>query len=384
MTDTIPLSIPHLNGNEWKFLKECLDTNAVAAAGQAIPRFEQAVAQFVGAPEAVAVSTGTAAIHTALLISGIGKDDAVLVPDFTFAASVNPVLYCGAMPILLDVDRRTAALDPEGVRSFLQTECERRPEGVHHKATGRKVRAMLPVHLYGHPADLDPLQAVAAEYGLSVIEDAAECLGAKYKGRRVGGGGNLVCFSFNGNKVITAGSGGMIVGADANKLKRARHLIAQAKAHPTEYIHDEIGFNYRLAALNAALGSAQMEYLEAHLTRKRQIASSYAAAFKGIPGITLMSEALWAWSSSWLTTVFIEPETADVATVASELRRQGIEARRVWFPLHGQAPYRECPFVAAPNAEWLYARGLNLPSSVGLTDGEMGRVVSAIKDSVQR
>lgn len=382
MSEPIPLSIPHLNGNEWTYLKECLDTNAVAAAGPFIQKFERAVADFVGAPHAVATSSGTAAIHVALRALDVGPDDAVLVPDFTFVASVNPVLYCGALPILLDVDRKTAALDPGAVESFIRTECDRRPDGLRHRGSGRRVRVMLPVHLYGHPADLDALGALAAEHGLTIVEDAAECLGASYKGRRVGGRGDLVCFSFNGNKVITAGAGGVIVGSREDWLRRARHLVTQAKAHPTEYIHDEIGFNYRMPALNAALGLAQMEKLEEHLRRKRAMGDAYAAGLAGIPGVTLLKEEPWASSSRWLNTILIDPAVRSVVDVAAALRAAGIEARRVWPPLHGQAPYRGCPFAGAPNGDWLYARGLNLPSSVGLKDEELRRVVSSLRTAI--
>lgn len=384
MSNPIPLSIPHMGGNEWVYLKECLDTNAVAAAGPFIQRFERAVADFVGAPHAVATSAGTAAIHVALRTLDVGPDDAVLVPDFTFVASVNPVLYCGALPILIDVDRRTASLDPGAVESFIRTECDRRPDGLRHRATGRRVRVILPVHLYGHPADLDALGALAGEFGLMIVEDAAECLGAKYKGRRVGGRGDLVCFSFNGNKVITAGAGGMIVGAREDWLRRARHLATQARAHSTEYLHDEVGFNYRMPAINAALGLAQMERLENHLTRKREVAEAYANSLASLPGVTLLREEPWAWSSYWLNTVLIDPQAADVSRMAVSLCQQGIEARRVWPPLHGQAPYRSCPSAGAPNSDWLYARGLNLPSSVGLSDGDLARVVRSFKTILVR
>jgi perosamine synthetase len=383
VTEPIPLSIPHLNGNEGAYLKECLDTNAVAAAGPFIERFEKAVAAYVGAPHAVAAASGTAAIHVALRTLDVGPDDAVLVPDFTFVASVNPVLYCGALPILLDVDRRTGALDAGAVREFLRLECDRRPDGLRHRASGKRVRVMLPVHLYGHPADLDALASLAKEHDLLVVEDAAECLGAKYKGARVGGRGDLVCLSFNGNKVITAGAGGMIVGAREDWLRRARHLITQAKSHPTEYLHDEVGFNYRMPALNAALGLAQMEKLGDHLARKRAMADAYAKALAGIPGVTLLREESWAWSSYWLNTVLIDPAVRSVVDVAAALRAEKIEARRVWPPLHGQAPYKDCPYTGAPNGEWLYARGLNLPSSVGLKDADLERVCASLRKAVK-
>ena len=379
MSEPIPLSIPHLAGNEAAYLKQCVDGNTVAAAGPFIQRFERSIADFVGAPHAVAVSSGTAAIHVALRALDVGPDDAVLVPDFTFAASVNPVLYCGALPVLLDVDRRTAALDAGAVEAFLKKDCERKPDGLRHRASGKRVRVVLPVHLYGHPADLDAIGALAKEFGLTVVEDAAECLGADYKGTKVGGRGDLVCFSFNGNKVITAGAGGMVVGSNEAWIRRARHLASQARSHATEYIHDAVGFNYRMPAMNAALGLAQSERLPAHLARKRQMADAYGKALDGIPGLTRMIEQPWAKSSYWLTTVLIDPSVADVAKISDALRGQGIEARRVWPPLHAQAPYRHCPFAGAPSGEWLYARGLNLPSSVGLADADLDRVASALR-----
>jgi len=383
MSDPIPLSIPHLSGNEGKYLQDCVDGTAVAAVGAYIQKFERAVADYVGAAHAVATSSGTAAIHVALRALDVGPQDAVLCPDFTFVASVNPVLYCGALPVLLDVDRRSGSLDPGAVEQFLKKDCDRGPEGLRHRASGRRVRVLLPVHLYGHPADLDALGALAKAYGLLIVEDAAECLGATYKGTRVGGRGDLVCFSFNGNKVITSGAGGMIVGGREEWLKRARHLVTQARSHPTEYIHDEVGFNYRMPNLNAALGFAQMECLDRYLERKRKMASAYAEGLRGVPGLTLMSEESWARSSYWLNTVLIDPKVADVAQVSGTLRLQGIEARRVWPPLHKMAPYRDCPFSGAPNGEWLYARGLNLPSSVGLSDAELGRVVEALKKALK-
>jgi perosamine synthetase len=379
VSDPVPLSIPHLGGNEWTYLKEALDANTVAAAGPFIQRFERAVADYVGAPHAVATSSGTAAIHVALRALDVGPDDAVPVPDFTFVASVNPVLYCGALPVLLDADRRTGALDVAALERFLKEECERKADGLRHRLSGKRVRVILPVHLYGHPADLDGIAALAREYGLLVIEDAAECLGAKYKGKRVGSRGDLICFSFNGNKVVTAGAGGAVVGAREDWLRRVRHLATQARAHPTNYVHDEIGFNYRMPALNAALGLAQVELLDSYLERKRKLADAYGRALEGLDGIQRMTEQPWAWSSYWLNTILIEPDRADVEHVAAALRADGVEARRVWPPLHAQQPYRTFPFYGAPNADWLFARGLNLPSSVGLTEAQFERVVASLK-----
>lgn len=381
MREPIPLSEPYLGGNEWKYLKECLDTNSVAAAGPFIGRFERALAEVTGAPHVVAVSSGTAALHLAMRAIGLGPGDEVLTPDFTFAAPANAVCYTGAVPVFLDVDTATAAVDPAAVRSFLDRECDRTPEGALHRRTGRRVRALLAVHLYGHPADLDPLWELADRYGLVVIEDAAESLGAKYKGVPVGGRGHISCFSFNGNKVITAGAGGAVAASRKEWVDRARHLATQARAHPTEYVHDEIGFNYRMPSLNAALGLAQVERLEAHLARKREMSEAYARDLGGLPGVSLLREQPWARSSCWLSTILVEPSAGrDAATVSAALRNRGVEARRVWVPLHAQAPFRDCPFAGGEGAEWLHRRGINLPGSVGLGEEDRGRVVSAVRE----
>lgn len=376
--ELIPLSIPCLGGNEWKYIKDCLDSNVVAAAGPYIQRFEQAVASFVGAPHAVATSSGTSAIHVALRSLDVGPGDAVIVPDFTFVAPANAVKYCGALPIFVDVERRTGTLNPARVEDFLRKDCDRLPDAVRHRATGRRVRVILPVHIYGHPVDLDAIDALAKEFDLTVVEDAAECLGARYKASRIGERGDLICFSFNGNKVITAGAGGMIVGSKEPWLRRSRHLATQARAHPTEYIHDEVGFNYRMPSLNAALGLAQMELLDAYLLRKREISAHYAGVLKGVPGISLITEEPWAWSSYWLNTILIDPQVASVSKVVKALHDERIEARRVWPPMKSQLPYRDCPSSGGSDSEWLYERGINLPSSVGITSEQIERVARTV------
>jgi perosamine synthetase len=373
-----------MNGGEWKYLKECLDQNAVAAAGPFIQKFERSVADFIGVPHAVAASSGTAALHVALKLLNLDSSDAVLVPDFTFIAPVNAVLYCGAIPIFLDVSRETASLDPAALEEFVRTECQRTPQGLRQKQTGYRIRAILPVHLYGHPADLDPIYRIAEEFDLAVVEDAAECFGAKYKGRRVGATGRVAVFSFNGNKVITSGAGGMIVSSGEDGMARARHLISQARADSKEYIHDEVGFNYRMPSINAALGCAQIEGIEKCLERKRMIAARYARELETLPGLSTLKEASWAWSSQWLSTVFVDPEVVgtEASTIVSKLHEGGIEARRVWPPVHAQAPYRQYPRSGSRHSEWLYARGINLPSSVGLTEAEQTRVLDAVRQAL--
>ena len=381
VSDPIPLSVPHLSGNEWKYVKECLDTNAVSAVGRFIELFERKVADFTGATSAVATVNGTSALHVALRVLDVGPGDEVICPDFTFVAPVNAVRYCGAVPVLLDVSRDSATLDPMAVAAFLKDGCKRVAGQTINRRTDRRVKALLPVHMYGHPADLDPLREMASEHGLFMVEDAAECLGAEYKGVRIGKSGDLVCLSFNGNKVVTAGCGGMVLASRPEWSRRARHLVTQARSHPTDYIHDEIGFNYRLPNLNAAIGCAQMENLDLHLKRKRQIADSYAQAIREIPGLSMLCEREWASSTYWLNTMLIDREVygRDVVETMNALTASGIQARRVWPPLHSQAPYRDCPHSGSPHSQWMFEHALNLPSSVGLSDSDLSRVIAALR-----
>ncbi|RME03545.1 MAG: aminotransferase DegT, partial [Deltaproteobacteria bacterium] len=253
----IPLSIPKLAGNEWRYVRECLDTNWVSSVGAFVERFEREVAARVGARYGVATASGTAAIHIALLVSGVGPGDEVLLPTLTFIAPANAIRYVGAVPLLLDVDPVTWQLDPEKTIDFLEKECRWQEGRLVNRTTGRRVRAIMPVHILGHPVDLDPILEVARKYELTVIEDATESLGARYKERHVGNLGDIGCFSFNGNKIITSGGGGMIVTNDETTARRARYLTTQAKDDPIEYVHGELGYNYRLTNLQAALGVAQ-------------------------------------------------------------------------------------------------------------------------------
>jgi perosamine synthetase len=382
MSDPIPLAVPCLSGREWEYVKQCLDTNAVAAAGDFVPRLERAVADFLGVPYAAAFASGSAALHLAMRVAGLGAGDAAIVPDFTFVAPANALRYCGATPIFVDIDPATASIAPAEVEELLRARCERRGDGtVVHRDSGLRVKALVVVHLYGHPADLDPLRALAREYGLVVVDDAAECLGARYRGTRVGADSELACLSFNGNKVVTAGAGGMVVSTREDLVRRARHLGGQAKAHPTDYLHDDVGYNYRLPNINAALGLAQVEVLEQHLARKRQIAAAYARGLADVRGLSLMGEQPWATSSFWLNTAVVAPDAfgRTAAEVVGALRSRGIEARRVWPPLHLQAPFRDCPALGTARSEWLFAHALNLPSSVGIRDDEIARVVGEIR-----
>jgi aminotransferase in exopolysaccharide biosynthesis len=378
MSERIPLSVPHLTGNVQKYLQECLDTNFVSSVGPFVDRFEREFAAFVGAKHAVACASGTAAIHVALRLCGVGPGDEVLVPTLTFIASANPVVYEHATPVFVDSEPRTWNLDP----ALVVEELERRA-----RAGKRQPKAVEVVHLLGHPAEIEPIREACERHGVALVEDAAEALGATYRGGRlegkhVGTVGKLGCFSFNGNKVITTGGGGMIVTDDAELARRAKHLTTQARLPGRAYRHDEVGYNYRLTNLAAAMGVAQLEELPGFLRRKRQIADRYDAALRGVAGITPPPRAPWAAPSLWLYTASEETRDAGEARdrILDRLGEAGIEARPIWSPLHTMPMYRASARLGDGSvAEGLAAHGLSLPCSVGLTDAEQERVLAVLR-----
>ena len=375
----IPNAVPHLGGNEWKYLKECLDTNWVSSAGPFVERFEREVAAYVGAPHAVAVVNGSAALHLALRAAGVEPDDEVIVPTLTFIATAGAVVQCGAHPVFVDSEPVSWGLDAGKLEDFLARECEVRQGRVVDRATGRRVSAVMPVHLYGHPCDLDALRDVVGRWPLAIVEDAAESLGALYRGRRVGADGLAGCLSFNGNKIITAGGGGMVLTHDAEVAGRVRALASQARTDALEWVHAEVGFNCRLTNLQAALGAAQLEQLETFLDLKRQTALHYREALAGLEGVTVFREAAWARSNWWMPTVLLdERRCPDVRALIRELNAAGIHARPVWHPLHRQPPFRGARAGHIEVADRLWDRGVCLPCSVGITRGEREAVIGAL------
>jgi len=377
--DPIPNAVPYLGGKEWEYLKECLDTNWVSSAGPFVARFEAALAEWHGVPHAVATVNGSAALHVALLAAGVGPGDAVLVPAFTFIATANAVAYCGAQPILLDCEATSWGLDAARAEAFLARECERRPAGLVHRASGLVIRALLPVHLYGHPFDVDAVVALAGRWSLPLVEDSAEALGAEYRGRRAGADGLLSCLSFNGNKIVTAGSGGAVLTRDAAAAARARALTTQARGDAVEFVHEGIGYNYRLSNLHAALGCAQLEQLEAAVASKRATVAYYREALAGEEGVEVFAEASWARSTYWMSSILLdERRCPDVRGLIRALDAERIGARPLWRPLHQQPVFAGAPRDQLPVSERLYDRGLSLPCSVGITDGERAAVVEAL------
>jgi perosamine synthetase len=375
----IPNAVPHLAGNEWRYLKECLDTNWVSSVGPFVDRFERETAAAVGAAHGVAAVTGTAALHVALLTAGVRPGDEVLVPTLTFIATASAVCYCGATPVFIDVEPSTWGMDPTKVEDFLAKECDVRAGAVVNRATGRIVRAVLPVHLYGHPVDVDAFLDVAARWPVALVEDSAESLGARYKGRPVGVAGLAGCLSFNGNKVITAGGGGMLLTNDAAVAERARSLTTQARADPLEWIHREVGYNYRLTNLQAALGVAQLEQLAAFVEDKRRTAAAYATAVAGLEGVQMFVEQPWARSTYWMPSVLLDPRRFDAAReVVRAANADGIGLRPLWYPLHRQPAFAERQAYRIEVADDLHARGLSLPCSVGITEDERARVIDRL------
>lgn len=338
------------------------------------------LADYVGTKYAVATVNGTAALHVALLVAGVQPDDEVLVSTLTFIAPVNTIRYAGAWPVFMDAEPRYWQMDPEKVADFLEKECRWQNGHLVNRTTGRRVKAILPVHILGHPCHMDPILQVAQKYDLAVIEDATETLGARYKGRMAGHLGYIGCFSFNGNKLITTGGGGMIVTDNPGWAERARYLTTQAKDDPMEFIHNEIGYNYRLSNIQAAMGVAQMEQIEGFITKKRAMCRIYETAFHELEGITLMPTQPETEPTYWLYTILFRHGITLAArkAVVRTLNENGIGARPLWHPIHSLPPYANCQAFQIEHAVNLYHRAVSLPSSVGLEEGDQLSCIDAV------
>lgn len=379
----IGLHTPEIGREEWERVRECLERGWISSAGEVTNEFERGVAAYLGVTHAVAVSSGTSALHVALLVAGVTPGDEVIVPSMTFVASVNAVTYCGAKPVFIDITPDTWTLDPAKVAAFLAENCETRGGSTFNRRTGARVAAILPVHILGHPVDMDPLLAAAGS--IPVVEDAAESLGARYKGRMVGSLGSAACLSFNGSKIVTTGGGGMVVTNDDAWAKRIRHLTTQARTDSREYIHDEVGYNYRLPAINAAIGIAQIERLPALLQKKVAVAEYYRHALSGIAGLQVMPAAQWAEPTWWLYTIRVvddaPPARRDAALDA--LMAAGAEARPLWRPSHMLPMYAEAERYRLEHTEPLYRTAISLPSSPGITREEQDLIVSTIRGALE-
>ena len=378
----IPLCAPEIRGNEWKYVKECFDTSWVSTVGSYVDRFESGIADAVGSKYAVATNSGTAALHVALLVAGIKPDDEVLTSALTFIAPANAIRYVGAWPVFIDADPEYWQMDLSKLTDFVERDCEWAGGVLRNRLSGRRVSGILPVHILGHPVEMEPLLELARKYDLRVIEDASESLGAEYRGQKVGNIGEIACFSFNGNKLITTGGGGMIVTDNEKWAKRAKHLTTQAKDDPVEYMHSEIGFNYRLTNVQAAMGVAQLEMLSSYVEIKRRIAETYATDLQKIAGIRVMREAEWARSAFWMYTVELDEEVfgIDSRKLMIELGARGIQTRPLWQPLHESAAHANGLPADCPVAERLNREALSLPCSVGLSLDDQRSVIEQIKE----
>lgn len=375
----IPNCIPCLEGNEEAYVAEAVH-NGDLAVGPHIARFERAIADYAGATHAVAVANGTAALHLALLAVGVAPGDLVLMPTLTFAATANAVKYCGADPVFFDVDPVSWSIDVGQLRAYLEGDCVRRNGQLVARDEGRRIAAILPVDLYGHPTDMDALTDIAREFALAVVEDGAEALGARYKGKSLGSYAEVCCLSFNGNKIITGGNGGMVVTNDETLAKRVRYLSAQAKDDAVEFVHGAVGYNYRMPNVNAALALAQSEHLARFVARKRAFVARYDAAFAKIEGVSMWREAPWAESSHWMAIVTVDEKRHPNAIngLRKDLPTKGIEARPVWLPLHRQKPFAHSKSMSCDVAERIYRTGLCLPCSAGLTEQELDFCAQAV------
>lgn len=381
----IPVAVPCVRGKEWKYLKECLDTNWISSAGPFVDRFEHLMASISNTKYAVAVSSGTAALHTALMVAGIEADDEVLVSDFTFIAPANAIRHAGAWPVFIDAQIDTWQMDPELVESFLKKGCFKKGNTLINRSSGRRVKAILPVHVLGHPVDMNPILDLAKRYDLIVIEDAAESLGATYDSKPVGSLGHMGCFSFNGNKLVTSGGGGMIVTCDPDLAQRAKHLTTQAKMPVADFRHDRVGYNYRLTNIQAALGLAQLEQLDDFLSEKRSIAATYNHALSNVPGIGIMPQAKWASSTWWLYTILVDPEKYGRTNIElmDLLRKNGIASQPRWLPLHKTAAHSGSQVISNKVAEHLHHQALSLPCSVGLDPEKANTIAKLIRGFVR-
>lgn len=366
--EKVGLHEPTFAGNEWRYLKECLDTGWVSSIGKFVDRFESDLAAYTGVNRAIAVSNGTAALHVCFKLIGVEPDDEVLVPALTFIATVNAVVYCGAIPHFVDSEERTLGLDPFKLDAYLADIAIIRPDGCRNRRTGRRIKAVVPMHTFGHAVDLDPLVKVCQRYRLELVEDAAESLGTYYKDVHTGNRGKVAALSFNGNKVVTTGGGGAILTNDDALGNLAKHLTTTAKIpHPWAFYHDMVGYNYRMPNINAALGCAQLEQLPDFLARKRALAARYRDAFSKVPGVRFFTAPEFSRSNYWLNALILDRKcTAQRDELLAATHAAGIMTRPVWTLMHKLPMYRDCPRMDLTVAEDLEARIINIPSSAFL------------------
>ena len=370
------LSGPNIAGNEWKYVKDCLDTGWVSSVGSYVTQFENMVAEFAGTKFGVATSNGTAALHIALMLAGVGQDDYVIVPNVTFVATINSIRYTGASPILMDVEKGGWQMDLDLLEEFLENETDEKNDELIYIKDGRIIRCIMPVHVLGNMLNIERLLKIAKEYKLKVIEDATESLGTYYKGKHTGGFGIMGCFSFNGNKIITTGGGGVLVTDNEELAKKAKHLTTQAKSDPFEYIHDEVGYNYRLVNVLAAMGVAQMELLPSFIQRKKEINTFYRDNMRGIGDISFQKIEPDVDCNMWLFTIMTENQKQ----VLKVLNDNQMQSRPFWVPMNQLKMFGDDIYYNKDdNSDYLYKRCLSIPCSTNIKNEEMQSVVEKIR-----
>jgi len=372
----IPLSIPHLAGNEWQYVKECLDTGWVSSAGSYVTKFENMVAEYAGSKYGIACVNGTSGLHLTMHMFDVKLGDHLLVPNITFIASANAASYTYANPIFVDVNPDTWQIDLDLLEMFLETKTEQRESTTFLKSSNKPIKAIMPVHVLGNMCDMNRLKAICKQYNIVIIEDASESLGSYYQGKHSGSFGEMGIFSFNGNKIITTGGGGVIVTDDEDLAKRAKHLTTQAKADPNTYYHDEIGFNYRLVNVLAAIGVAQMEQLPDFIQRKKYIDAYYREHLNGVGDIIFQKVEEEIDPNCWLFTF----SSSKQAEILSALKSNGIIARPFWMPMNQLPMFQDNLYVQEQDySRKVHANSLSIPSSVNLEEAQMEKVVNVIK-----
>ncbi len=363
---TVPLHAPLFIGNEKKYLNECIDTTFVSSVGKFVDRFEEEVAKYTGAKKAVVCVNGTNALHMAMLLVGVEREDEILTQALTFIATCNAISYIGAHPVFIDVDKETLGLSPKAVKTWLENNAELKNGVCYNKKTGRRVKACIPMHTFGHPVRINELVTICKEWHIELVEDAAESIGSFYKGRHTGTFGKVGALSFNGNKTITTGGGGMLLFQDEELGKFAKHLTTQAKVpHRWAFVHDHIGYNYRMPNINAALGCAQMENLERYIENKRETASRYNDFFKSLFNVSFFTEPENSRSNYWLNVVLLENKDAQQEFL-EYTNAHGVMTRPIWELMNRLEMFKNSETDGLKNTQWLADRVVNIPSSVRL------------------
>ena len=367
----IYLSSPHMGGTEQKYIKEAFDTNWIAPLGANVDAFEASLARYCGVKHAAALSSGTAAIHLALILSGVESGDEVIASSFTFSATINPIVYLGATPILIDSEPGTWNMSPELLENAIKDRLSK----------GKKPKAIIPVHLYGMPADMEKIMEIADSYEIPVIGDAAEALGSRYNGKPVGSYGKMSILSFNGNKIITTSGGGALISNDEELIVKARFLATQARDKAPHYQHSQIGYNYRMSNVLAGIGRGQMEVIEERVQRRRDNFFFYRQNLEKYDGISFLEEPDESfYSNHWLTTILIDPSKTGInrEDLQKDLEKENIETRPLWKPMHLQPVFSSCPAYLNGTSENLFTKGLCLPSGSNMSEADLERVISIV------